>query len=220
MVLRFINRSKRNIRWTKMQNWIQLFTISIGIFIGFDLFISNSARAHSASYAYEGLFAGSMICQNGITDGEIGVLFHIEDDGPISRGEFDRVNGTCRSGSGSCNITHDLKYAGTRKVKGSLYFFPIAANPTIKPRTYIIEGTGTRQETETQSKMAVLKPSFVTKYLDIQSVTTPEFPADLSGISFKITIENPYAKPPFDKMSSQVDGHQCHNLTLSQMKEF
>jgi len=187
--------------------------------LALSLCFTDTAFAHSPTYAYEGLFAGSMICQNGEISGEVGVLFHIEENGLISRGEFDSVMGTCRSGRGPCNVTADLKYAGTRKVKGSLDFFPTAANPNIKPRRFNIKGTGTRQESEQQSKMAVVNSLFVSKYSEIQSVVTPDFPADLSGIHFKITIETPRAKPPYDKMFSQVDGHQCHNLTLSRIKE-
>ncbi|MCF6219832.1 MAG: hypothetical protein L3J65_01840 [Robiginitomaculum sp.] len=179
---------------------------------------SPNALAHSPTYVYEGLFAGSLICESG----EIGVLFHIEEAGQISRGDFDRVMGTCRSGSGSCNITHDLKYVGTRKVKGTLDFFPTASNPktlkTLKTR-FEITGTGTRQETEVQSKMAVLNPELVQIYLEISSVITPDFPTDISGLEFKINISSPLAKPPYNKMFSQVSGHQCHNLTLSRLKE-
>lgn len=179
------------------------------------LLLTPQARAHSPTYAYEGLYAGSMICESG----EIGVLFHIEEAGHILRGEFDRVNGTCRSGSGSCNITHYIKYTGSRKVKGTLDFFPTASNPKIPKSRFEITGTGTRQETETQSKMAVLRPELLHIYLEIQSVTTSDFPSDLSGLGFKININNALATPPYDKMFSQVDGHQCHNLTLSRIKE-
>ncbi len=179
------------------------------------LFTAECAYAHSPTYTYEGLFAGSMVCESG----EIGVLFHIEENGTIARGEFDRANGTCRSGSGPCNVAKDLKYNGTRKVEGTLDFFPTASNPKIPESRFEITGTGTKQETETQSKMAVLDPRQLNIYLEIISVITPDFPTDLSGLEFKITIDNPRAKPPYDKMFSQVDGHQCHNLTLSRIKE-
>ena len=178
-------------------------------------FTAVSARDHSPTYAYEGLFAGSMVCESG----EIGVVFHIEENGPITREEFDRVNGTCRSGSGRCNVTYDLKYVGTRKVKGSLDFFPTASNPKIPKSRFEITGTGTRQESETQSKMAVLDLGQLNIYLEIKSVITPEFPTDLSGLEFKITIDNPLATPPYDKMFARVDGHQCAHLTLSRIKE-
>ncbi len=178
-------------------------------------FTAECARAHSPTYAYEGLFGGSMICEGG----EIGVLFHIEENGLITRGEFDQMMGTCRSGSGSCNVSANLKYVGTRKVKGSLDFFPTASNPKIPKSRFEITGTGTRQEFEIQSKMAVFRPELTHLYLEIRSVITPEFPTDLSGLGFKITIDNPRAKPPYDKMFARVDGHQCHNLTLSRIKE-
>ncbi len=179
------------------------------------VFTAECARAHSPTYAYEGLFVGSMVCESG----EIGVLLHIEENGSISRGEFDRVMGTCRSGRGPCNDAHDLKYAGTRKVKGTLDFFPTASNPKVQKTRFEITGTGTRQESETQSKKAVVDERQVHKYLEIKSVITPSFPTDLSGLNFKITIDNPRAKPPYDKMFAQVDGHQCAHLTLSRIKE-
>ena len=178
-------------------------------------FTAECARAHSPTYAYEGLFGGSMICEGG----EIGVLFHIEENGLITRGEFDQMMGTCRSGSGSCNVSANLKYVGTRKVKGSLDFFPTASNPKTKQARFEITGTGTRQESKTQSKMAVLDPRQLNIYLEINSVITPKFPIDLSGLNFKITINNPRATPPYNKMFARVDGHQCHNLTLTKLKE-
>ena len=56
-------------------------------------------------------------------------------------------------------------------------------------------------------------------YLKIKSEVTPNFPTDLSGLEFKININTPLAKPPYNKMFSQVTGHQCHNLTLSRVKK-
>jgi len=177
--------------------------------------LAGSAWAHSPTYGYEGLFAGSMICESG----EVGLLFHIEENGPITRGQFDRVMGTCRSGSGSCNISKNLKYFGTRNVKGTLDFFPTASNPKTQKTRFEITGTGTRQETEAQSKMAVLNRELLQIYLEIKSVVTPDFPTDLSGLAFKININSPRAKPPYDKMFSQVYGPQCHHLTLTKIKE-
>ncbi len=186
----------------------------IGI-LGASGLLTIQAFAHSPTYAYEGLYAGSMICESG----EIGVLFHIEENGLITREEFDRSHGTCRSGSGSCNISKDLKYAGTRNVKGTLDFFPTASNPKTLKTRFEITGTGTRQGTEAQSKMAVLNRELLQIYLEIKSVITPNFPIDLSGLEFKININAPRAMSPYNKMFAQVNGHQCHNLTLSQIKE-
>ena len=86
---------------------------TIGAF-GTCMLVTASAHAHSPTYSYEGLFAGSMICESG----EIGVLFHIEENGHIKRREFDWMMGTCRSGSGQCNVSADLKYVGTRQGQG------------------------------------------------------------------------------------------------------
>ncbi len=187
---------------------------SIGVF-GTSFLFAMNAFAHSPTYAYEGQFAGTMICESG----EVGVLLHIEEAGHITRGEFDRVMGTCRSGSGSCNISKNLKYVGSRKVKGTLDFFPTASNPKAPETRFEITGTGTRQETESQSKMARIDPRLLNIYLEINSIITPDFPSDLSGLEFKININSPLAKPPYNKMFAQVNGHQCHNLTLSQIKE-
>ncbi len=176
----------------------------------------GSAWAHSPTYAYEGLFAGSMICESG----EIGVLFHIEENGPITRGEFDRVNGTCRSGSGSCNVSKDLKYVGTRKVKGTLDILPTAANPKIFSARLLITGTGTRLETPASAASAIALPNSVHTDLEIKSTAARKlFKTDLSGLDFKITIASPLAKPPYDKMFAQDLSQQCHNLTLTQVKE-
>lgn len=198
-----------------MKKLIFGFTLASQFFASAVFPLAGSAWAHSPTYGYEGLFAGSMVCENG----EIGVLFHIEENGPITRGEFDRINDTCRSGSGFCNVSRNLKYVGTRKVKGTLDFFPTASNPKLTKTRFEITGTGTRQETEAQSKMAVMRPEFTDKYLEISSALTPNFPTDLSGLEFRITIDNPRATPPYDKMFARVDGHQCHNLTLTKVKE-
>ena len=185
-------------------------------FLGVSLFSVGNPLAHSPRYAYEGMFVGSMICESG----EIGVLFHIEENGILSLEEFDANREPCRSGSGRCNDARNLLYRNTRLIKGTFDIFPTAANPKTRPARVNIIGTGTRSETPESAAKAVLDPNSVHTHLEIRSSATHElFKNDLSELSFSITLNTPLASPPYDKMFTRIDGQQCHNLRLSRVKE-